>query len=252
MPYSRGSANRVFAYALLASLALHAFLLAFEWPQLRDALKQPVDALAPIIARLVEPAPPAAAPPPAPAPPPVAEAPAPPPKPKPRPALKPAPFKAEAAKPVEPPPERRLESLPAPAPAPSPSPAPAPSPAPVAKAAPQPASPATAPAVPDVASLIEQYRAALLQEARRHKGYPMAAVDNGWEGDVVVRMAIAPDGSIAALSVQSSSGYAVLDRQALEMFRRARPQVPVPEALRGKAFSLELRAVFNLKDHASG
>jgi protein TonB len=100
--------------------------------------------------------------------------------------------------------------------------------------------------------LIAQYRAALLAEASRRKRYPLVALDNGWEGEVVVRMAIAADGSLAALNVRSSSGHAALDRQALEMFRKARAGVPVPDSLRGRPFSLELRAVFNLKDQASG
>lgn len=103
-----------------------------------------------------------------------------------------------------------------------------------------------------IAQLIERYRAALLAEARRHKAYPTAAVDNGWEGEVLVRMAIGADGSIAALEVRSSSGYPLLDRHAVEMFRRAKPHVALPEALRGKPFAVELRAVFNLKDQASG
>jgi outer membrane biosynthesis protein TonB len=40
----------------------------------------------------------------------------------------------------------------------------------------------------------------------------------------------------------------VLDRQALEMFRRAKPLVPVPDALRGQRFDLELRAVYSLRE----
>ena len=135
-------------------------------------------------------------------------------------------------------------------PAPTPVPAPAP---PVAAVKPPPVAPAVpaVPAVPDTASLIAQYRAALLAEAGRHKRYPLVALDNGWEGEVVVRMAIAADGS-AALEVKSSSGHAALDRQALEMFRKARAEVTVPAALRGKQFSVERRAVYNLKDQASG
>lgn len=243
MPYSSASGNRPLGYAIAASIVLHALLLGAEWPQLRDALKQPVEALTPIIARLVEPAPPAP-PPPAPAPPPaplVQEKP----KPAPKPAVKPRPVPEATKKTVEAPPR-------ASAPAPTPEPV-APSP-PVAKAtpSPRPAPSAPPPAVPDTASLIERYRAALLAEARRHKAYPMAAVDNGWEGEVLVRMAIGPDGAIAGLEVRSSSGYPLLDRQAVQMFRRAKPHVAVPDALRGKAFAVELRAVFNLKDQASG
>lgn len=242
MPFERPSANRVFGYALLASIVLHALLLAFPWPQLGDALKHPVEVLAPIVARLMEPAPtptvPAsqvAAPP---VDEPVAAAPTPKPKPKPRPEAKPAPAPRQE-------PERIAEPAPTPAPAPAPAPVP-----PVAAAKPQP--PPAVPAAPDAASLIAQYRAALLAEAGRHKRYPLVALDNGWEGEVVVRMAIAADGSLAALSVKSSSGHAALDRQALEMFRKARAEVPTPDALRGRQFSLELRAVYNLKDQTSG
>jgi protein TonB len=241
VPYDRASANRVFGYALLASIVLHAFLLAFKWPQLGEALKHPVEVLAPIVARLMA-QPPPAPPAPVPAPPvekPVAAAPAPKPTPQPRPEAKPAPAPRQE-------PQRIAE--PAPAPAPTPAPAPAP---PVAAVKPQPAAPVL-PAVPDTAALIAQYRAALLAEAGRHKRYPLVALDNGWEGEVVVRMAIAADGSVAALDVKSSSGHAALDRQAVEMFRKARAEVPLPEALRGRRFSLELRAVYNLKDQASG
>lgn len=238
MPYDRASANRVFGYALLASVVLHVFLLAFQWPRLGEALKHPVEVLAPIVARLMEPPP---APPPAPAPqaPPV-EAPA---AAAPKPAAK---RRIEPEKARETPP---VAAAPAPAPAPAPASAPAPVP-PVAAAKPQPAP--AVPAAPDPASLIAQYRAALLAEARRHKRYPLVALDNGWEGEVLVRMAIAADGSIAGLDVKSSSGHAALDRQAVEMFRKARAAVALPDSLRGRQFSLELRAVYNLKDQTSG
>ena len=240
MPYDRASANRVFGYALLASIVLHVLLLVIRWPQVGDALKHPVEVLAPVVARLMEPPP--APPPPAPTPPaekPVAAAPTPRPKPQPRPETQPVPA-----------PRQEPQGIAEPAPAPAPAPVPAPAP-PVAAVKPQPAAPAV-PAVPDTAALIAQYRAALLAEAGRHKRYPLVALDNGWEGEVVVRMAIGADGSLAALSVKTSSGHAALDRQALEMFRKARAEVSLPAALRGKQFSLELRAVYNLKDQTSG
>jgi TonB family protein len=64
-------------------------------------------------------------------------------------------------------------------------------------------------------------------------------------------MVIGADGSVS-LSIKSSSKHAVLDRQALEMFKRAQAQVPLPASLRGKEFSLELRAIYYLKDQVSG
>jgi hypothetical protein len=44
----------------------------------------------------------------------------------------------------------------------------------------------------------------------------------------------------------------VLDHQAREMFEKAKPFVPLPAALRGKAFEVELRAVYNLNAQRSG
>ncbi|MGQ0545862.1 MAG: energy transducer TonB [Betaproteobacteria bacterium] len=235
MPCSRASANRIFGVALLASLVLHALLLGIDFP--KAVFSRPVELLAPIVARLIEPAPPPSPP---------AEADKTELKPGPRPAPEAKPRPAPAPRVVAP--ERAVGAAP-PLPAPTPAPAPAPSPVPpVAAAKPQPA-----PAAPDpTPSLIAQYRAALLAEAGRHKRYPPVALDNGWEGEVVVRMAIAADGSLAALEVRSSSGHAALDRQALEMFRKARASVSLPGALHGKPFSMELRAVFNLRDQASG
>jgi protein TonB len=244
VPYSGDSGNRAFLAALLASIVLHAALLAAQWPSLADSLKAPVEALAPLVARLVAPAPPA--------PEPRAAEPKPE-RPKPKPQVKPQSRPA----PVPPPnPQPRVEpTVPplasaAPAPAPAPAPVPAAPPAPAVRAAPS--APPPAAAVPDTESLLAQYRAALLQAAGRYKRYPPMARDNGWEGEVVVRMAIGADGAIVSLDVTASSGYRVLDRQALDMFRRAGPRVPVPEALRGKSFTLDLRAVYNLKDQTSG
>ena len=144
--------------------------------------------------------------------------------------------------------------------APSAVPAPPPVPvAPVAPAAPAVAAiepqPAPSPAPPPQAAPAElpesvsrdQYRVQLIDEARRHKRYPALARENNWQGDVKVAVAIAPNGR-PTVTLRGSSGYEVLDRQALEMFSRAARAVPVPPALRGKEFTLEVRAVYGLED----
>ena len=98
----------------------------------------------------------------------------------------------------------------------------------------------------------EGYRVSLNIAAARFKRYPRAAIDNGWEGEVVLLLSIGADGRIAALRVKASSGYELLDRQALDMFRNAKPFVPVPRALQGREFEIELRAIYSLKDQGSG
>ncbi len=55
------------------------------------------------------------------------------------------------------------------------------------------------------------------------KRYPSSARLNGWEGRVVLRAVIRSDGHLAAISVQKSSGYDVLDKAAIEAVRLACP-----------------------------
>jgi protein TonB len=234
--------NRAFHYALAASVALHALLLA-SFPDLVDTARRAASIPPQLIARLMEPPPPPAPP---------VEA-VPPEKPV---------AKKEPAKP-QPKPEPRL-TLPKPAPAPvpppvaeaPPKPIPAPpppvaAPAPQAAAAPAPApqaaAPVQAPAQPPDSLSRDQYRLQLIDEARRHKRYPPLARENNWQGDVRVGVAIGANGR-PTVTLKGSSGYEVLDRQALEMFAAAARTVPVPPPLRGKEFALEVRAIYGLED----
>jgi protein TonB len=145
---------------------------------------------------------------------------------------------------------------PAPAPVSEPvAPAPAtepvvPAPPSVAKIEPRPALAAPSAAQLEARSR-DEYRLEVINAARSHNRYPPLARENNWEGEVLIRMVIGADGGVS-LSIKSSSKHAVLDRQALEMFKRAQAQVPLPASLRGKEFSLELRAIYYLKDQVSG
>lgn len=261
-----GSRNRALRYAALFSLALHALLL-FGLSVQRDAARHDTPE-APIVARLVQP--PAPAPPAKPAPepqsppkpepaPPVVKRPASPVPKKPPAAVAKKPPRAAAKKPLPqkpPPPMAPPEAQVAPDPGPPPSMPTAPS---VETTAPSvettPPAPPPAAAAPRPATLedtIAQFRRQLHDMAARYKRYPRIAMDNNWEGEVVVRMAVDANGGIAALTVHASSGHEVLDRQALEMFRRAKPLVAIPPALRGREFAVELRAIYNLEDRGSG
>ena len=242
--------NRAFSYAVLTSVVLHGALLWGVSPNPRPLLAE-VE-LGPLVARLVDP--------PAPAP---AAAPPAPPKAQPEKREPRRARTAPAAKPVaEAPPAPVIEPPSPPAPAPEPAlpqtvepvapappvtaraePSPVPAEAPAARAAPSPIDPAAS---------VARYRLQLIGAARKYKRYPRLAMENNWEGDVVVRMAFGGNGLLAGLTVQSSSGYSVLDRQALEMFRHAAKTIEVPPALRGREFSFEVRAIYNLRDQDSG
>jgi len=229
--------NQVLNCAILVSLALHALLLFGFWES-RPFSK--VSGLpAPIIARLAEAEPAAVAvPAPAPAPEPVQQAAAPRPK---KPA---APIAQPAAEdPSTPAPQAPAEPAPQAEAAP-PETARAPTPLAVGKPEPAPARPGAE--APDPV-LRDRYRVELIDEARRYKRYPPLARENNWEGGVLVGVVIGANGR-ASVTLKASSGYEVLDRQALEMFSQAARAVPVPPALRGKEFALEVRAVYGLED----
>ena len=227
--------SRAFHYALAASLALHALLLV-AFPDLLDTARRAASIPPQIIARLMEPEP--APPVPVPAPP--VQAPTPP--------VPPEKKKAPAA-------EKPAPVISTPHPAPTPSvpavadPVPAPPPPPLAAMDPKPATPAAAPqqAQPPESLSRDQYRLQLIDEARRHKRYPPLARENNWQGDVRVDVAISANGR-PTVALKGSSGYEVLDRQALDMFAQAARSIPVPPALRGKEFSFEVRAVYGLED----
>lgn len=237
--------NRAFGYAVAASIALHALVLSLHAPFRHTAAPPPPPP--PIIAHLEEPAPPA---------PRVVEETAPAPTPAAKPRLKPKPktkpkpkpklaveegmSQGEMARPPAAPPPEVSETPPAVLPAPTPPPSVA---ARSASVAPSVAAPR-----PDPLAALARFRQQLVDYAVRYKRYPRMAVDRGWTGDVVVRIEVSASGAVSSVKVKTSSGYDVLDEQALEMFRRAAPEVAVPEALRGKAFSIEVRAIYNLRE----
>jgi len=218
--------HRSLAYAVAASLLLHAVLLSLR---VHMTTSEP-PSVQPLIARIVEPAAEVVQPQ-------EERKPEPPPQPHKRKLLtapKPKPVQAEPPAPVAEP----APAPPAAAPPPvSASAEPAQAGAPVASVAP-PVSDATS---------IARYRQQLIGLAVRYKRYPPRAVERGWEGDVLVRVAVAASGEMT-FDVKSSSGHDLLDAQALEMFRLAAPQLPLPAGLRGQAFGIEVRAVYRLTD----
>ena len=210
MPYAEH--RRSLVHAAMASMALHALVLSLNAPALKELLAQPFPSSAAIVARLVEPAA-------------ALEAPAPE-------STRAAAPKREATRPV---PKRLVPAI---------------DPPPTAAAAEDAGSPVAnaAPARPAIdATSVAQYRHQLISSAVRHKRYPDSAVSNDWQGDVLVSLNIAASGAVAAIQVKASSGHALLDEQTLDMFRRAAAEVPVPPALRGQEFGVEVRASYELR-----
>jgi outer membrane biosynthesis protein TonB len=83
---------------------------------------------------------------------------------------------------------------------------------------------------------IEQYRVALLLQARRVQG-PFTALQEA--GRAQVRLEFARDGALLASRVTESSGSALLDDEAVRRLRAAHDLVPVPTTLARHAFAID-------------
>lgn len=95
---------------------------------------------------------------------------------------------------------------------------------------------------------LREYRINLGREARRFKHYPPSAREHGWEGVVVVVVSTTLGLAVPQVRLSRSSGYALLDTQALEMMVQAVGVVNLPESLRGRDFALDLPIHFSLGD----
>ncbi len=97
----------------------------------------------------------------------------------------------------------------------------------VAHAAPPPAA---ADETPDPA-LLERYGRSLSALFARQQNYPRLAAMRGWEGEVQLRITVARKGNIVATQVVRSSGFEVLDQNAIQLVSAAGPLPQPPESL---------------------
>ena len=89
---------------------------------------------------------------------------------------------------------------------------------------------------------------AIYAAAKRYKKYPRVALDNSWEGKAIIHLVIGANGMISSISIKTSSGHEVLDEVALETLKKAKPLVPIPAALRGREFGIDVNFIYSLKD----
>ena len=88
----------------------------------------------------------------------------------------------------------------------------------------------------------ESYGLKVNGHVQRYTRYPDAAARGGMKGAVRVSISIGGSGNLASARVTASSGYPVLDSEALATVRRAAPYPKPPASFGGTArFSLTLR-----------
>lgn len=117
-----------------------------------------------------------------------------------------------------------------------------------------PASIASAPAAPREAAAsapandsaaLERYGRGLAELLARQQQYPRLAAMRGWEGEVRVQVRVARKGNIVDVQLAHSSGFAVLDQQALQLFA-ATALPPLPDSVREAEIQLIVPIHFKL------
>jgi periplasmic protein TonB len=76
-----------------------------------------------------------------------------------------------------------------------------------------------------------KFQQALLRHVARYQHYPNAARSLHLEGKVDTQFSMASDGTLLGVWVRTSSGQAVLDKEAIETIRRSQPLPPIPQEL---------------------
>ena len=74
-----------------------------------------------------------------------------------------------------------------------------------------------------------------------------SAARRGWQGDVELDLQIDGSGNLVTSKVRTSRGFEALDKQALEMVKKAAPFPLPPEALRAKTFNVIIPVSFKLE-----
>jgi protein TonB len=78
---------------------------------------------------------------------------------------------------------------------------------------------------------VSSYRAKIFAHLRRYQSYPVAARAKRLTGGARVHLTIGSGGRLLGASLVSSSGHAILDKEALAIVRRAAPYPPIPPGM---------------------
>ena len=98
-----------------------------------------------------------------------------------------------------------------------------------------------------VTAATNDYSSLLAAAIAKYKQYPKIAHMRGWQGLIIIELQLNPQGGVIYSQIKKSSGYDVLDQEALEMIKRASPFPQPPEALRNKNFTVLVPISFKLE-----
>jgi protein TonB len=95
--------------------------------------------------------------------------------------------------------------------------------------------------------LWDEYGNNLQRLCERNKKYPEIARRRNLQGMVKVAIQFSAEGKPLNIAVESSSGHASLDDQAIEMVKKSIKELPLPNKFRGKNFKITIPIDFKLE-----
>lgn len=96
--------------------------------------------------------------------------------------------------------------------------------------------------------LWDEYGNNLQRLCERNKKYPEIARRRNLQGTVKVAVLFSADGKPLNVAVESSSGHASLDDQAIEMVKKSIKELPLPNKFRGRDFKITIPIDFKLEN----
>ncbi len=93
-----------------------------------------------------------------------------------------------------------------------------------------------------------EYLAQVIAKIQQAKRYPLQARIKGIEGKVEVKFTLSRDGRLINSEIITSSGFKILDQEALAMLRRASPFPPFPSSWLADEMNLKIKITFRLSE----
>lgn len=93
----------------------------------------------------------------------------------------------------------------------------------------------------------EDYGITLGRVATEDQRYPRRAMTLGWQGTTIVGVQMSPEGRMRSLTIVKSSGYDILDQEALAKIQRIRTLPPIPDKYNGRPFTVHVPVTFSMK-----
>lgn len=91
------------------------------------------------------------------------------------------------------------------------------------------------------------WQSSVLQKLERLKRYPSEAQSDKQEGITTIKITINRQGHVLASKLAKSSGYSLLDKEAVALAYRADPLPAVPDTIKGNSITLNVPIEFYLK-----